>query len=117
MAINSCSINGFTLHGRRCSDKFAALVPILHPPIVASTGTNPRVLRDTFQLPRQFEIEDQPHLTFEQPIITVTAEIFGVSGSDTQDVSAAQLDFVTVTDLELEPTLSIDVNITDLKFE
>jgi hypothetical protein len=124
MALNACSINGFTLNSRRCADKFAALVPILHPPIppiVASSGGNPRVLRDTFQFqPREYEIEDRPTLTFEQPQVTVTVEIFGFSGTDTQDVSAANADFVSVHDFTVQaemPDGTIDVNIHDFRFE
>ena len=125
MSINGCSINGFTLDARRCRDKFADLLPIFRPPVLPSIGGNPRVLRDTFTMPRQFEIEDQPVLTFEQPIVSVTVEFYGTSGTDTQDVSAASVDFVTVTGLEVqgvpkvsgsdEPTIS--VNIFDLHFD
>jgi hypothetical protein len=124
MAINACSINGFTLNGRKCTNKFALLVPILHPPIPTPIeGTNPRVLRDTHEWPRNFEIEDEKHLTFEQPIVTVTAEFLGSTGQDTQDMNASHVDFVTVTGFEVQSVsedLPIDlvaVNITDFTFE
>ncbi len=125
MAINACTIDGFTLNGRNCRDKFAILIPILRPPVVPVEGTNPRVLRDTFRMPRQFELEDDKILTFEQPIVTVTVEFYGSTGSETQDVMAANADFVTVTGLEIaetpvvasDPETPITVNIFDLNFE
>lgn len=125
MAINACTIDGFTLNGRNCRDKFAILIPILRPPVVPVEGTNPRVLRDTFRMPRQFELEDDKILTFEQPIVTVTVEFYGSIGSETQDVMAANADFVTVTGLEIaetpvvasDPEAPITVNIFDLNFE
>ena len=119
MALNACTINGFTLHGRRCADKFSTLIPILHPVIPPVTGTNPRVLRDTHTFQRPYEIEDQPNLTFEQPIVSVTVEFMHLSGTDTQDVSGSQTDFVSVTEFGVpgsdDQTLS--VNITNLTFE
>lgn len=128
MSINGCSINAFTIDTRRCRDRFADLLPIfrpLIPPIPVSSGSNPRVLRDTFTMPRQFEIQDEPILTFEQPIVSVTVEFYGFLGVDTQDVSSTNVDFVTVTNLEVqgipkitsndEPTIS--VNIFDLNFD
>jgi len=76
-------------------------------------------------MPRQFEIQDEPILTFEQPIVSVTVEFYGFLGVDTQDVSSTNVDFVTVTNLEVqgipkitsndEPTIS--VNIFDLNFD
>ncbi len=125
MAINACTIDGFTLNGRNCRDKFAILIPILRPPVVPVEGTNPRVLRDTFRMPRQFELEDDKILTFEQPIVTVTVEFYGSTGSETQDVMAANADFVTVSGLEIaetpvvasDPETPITVNIFDLNFE
>lgn len=127
MAINACQINGFTLNGKKCRDMFAVLIPILRPPVppITTTGTNPRVLRDTLRIPRQFELEDDKVLTFEQPIVTVTVEFYGSTGSETQDVSAVNADFVTVTGLEIAETpvpvsdseMPITVNIFDLNFE
>ena len=122
MALNACTINGFTLNGRRCSTRFSALVDVLHPPTpIVSTGGNPRVLRDTVRYERPFEIEDTPNLTFEQPIVSVAVEILGFSGTDTQDVSGVQVDFVSVSDLmvtgqEIDDAL-IGVNISDLRIE
>lgn len=129
MSINFCTIasspvDGFC--GTQRAKVLARLIPILHPtPAPAVSGTNPRVLRDTFKFNRPFEIEDQPTLTFEQPTVTVSVEILGFAGSDTQDVSAVQVDFVSVSDFEFgtsahEPDDHADViavNITELTFE
>lgn len=122
MAINSCTIDSFTLDAF-CSPRrgmiFDRLVDELHPvtPVVSSARGNPRVLRDTFQMPRPFEIDDRQTLTFEQPFVTVTAEILGLSGTDTQDVQAANTDFVTVTGLDFgSDETQISVNILDIHF-
>ena len=118
MALNACSINGFTLNSRRCANQFNRLVPILHPAVLPNPVGGPRVLRDTPKYNRPFEIEDTPHLTFEQPIVTVSAEIFGFSGVDTQDVSAVQVDFVSVSDLTVSTDDAfVGVNISDLRIE
>jgi hypothetical protein len=101
MAINACTIDGFTIDGRFCRDKFAALVPILHPPVpTTSYQGNPRVLRDTFAIPPQFEFEDRPTLTFEQPWITVEVVMDGKTHSQQLD-NKPQAHFVTVTGLEI----------------
>ena len=125
MALNACSINGFTVNTRRCASHFNRLVPILHPAVPPNSVGGPRVLRDTareaLKYDRPFEIEDTPNLTFEQPIVSVSAEILGFSGTDTQDVSGVQVDFVSVSDLmvadqEIDDAL-IGVNIVDLRIE
>lgn len=116
MAINACTINSFTIDGGRCRNRFNGLVNILHPIV----GTNPRVLRDNYPQHRPFEIEDEKQLTFEQPIVTVSVEFYGSSGTETQDISTAQLDFVTVTDFKVEGinnASDISVSISDFKFE
>lgn len=101
MAINTCTINGFTIHGRNCRDKFASLVPILHPPVITSTvKSSPRVLRDSFVPPPRFEFEDKPVLSFEQPWITVEVVLDGVTHSQQLD-NKPQMHFVTVTGLEI----------------
>lgn len=118
MAINACTIDGFTINSRRCANKFAALIPILHPlaPIQNGVG-NPRVHRDTFVPPREEQERFDTQFQFEQPIVTVSAEIFGFSGSDTQDVSAAQVDFVSVTEFRVQDDEQVLVNITEFRFE
>lgn len=115
MAINACSINAFTIDGWRCRNRFYDLAAILHPVV----GTNPRVLRDTYQQ-RPFEIEDEKQQVFEQPIVTVSVEFYGASNSESQDVSVQQLDFVTVTDFKVKGINSasnISVSISDFRFE
>ena len=54
-------------------------------------------------------------------VVSVSAEILGFSGTDTQDVSGVQVDFVSVSDLmvadqEIDDAL-IGVNIVDLRIE
>ena len=126
MAINACTINSFTIDSRRCRNKFADLIPILHPPTV--TGTNPRVLRDNYQVPRPFDFEkpeDRPTWTFEQPFISVTVEFDGVTGEQTLDNSQSQLDFVSITNFSMQAATDlpasaetdeqVTVNISDFK--
>lgn len=123
MSINSCTIDSFTIDSfcsRQRQLTIARLVPILHPPtpVTSSGGGNPRVLRDTWFDRR--EEEEKPVLTFEQPIVSVTVEIFGFSGTDTQDVMGSQVDFVTVTNLEVQrelEELQMSISISDLRFE
>jgi hypothetical protein len=127
MALNACSINGFTLNSRRCADRFAALVPILHPtlpPLTSIQGTSNQSMRQGVHrdLERRWEIENDERapLTFEQPQVTVSVEIFGFSGTDTQEVSSANVDFVTVHDLVVTASMpdgEITVNIPDFRFE
>lgn len=101
MAINACTINGFTINSRSCRNKFDDLVIILHPPVVVN-GTNPRVLRDGYAIPRPFDFEqpeERPTWTFEQPYISVSVEFLGTIGEQTLDSTQPQLDFVSVTNL------------------
>jgi hypothetical protein len=106
MSINSGTIGGFTLHGRSLRDKFATLVPILHPS-VAPEGGNPsvmrRVVRDNFNVPRPFDFEEQerPTLIYEQPQITVTVKLGDLTGTQTLD-NTPQLDFVSITGLSIQ---------------
>lgn len=119
MSINACSINGFTLNGKRCSDKFAELIPIFRPPVppVTTIQGNPRVLRDTFARPT-YDIDDTPK-TYEQPFVTVSVEFLGKTGSETQNVNDAQLDFVSVTNLKIETSVKpeIEISIGELYFD
>jgi hypothetical protein len=50
----------------------------------------------------------------EQPFITVYAEIMGMMGSETLEVTQ-RLDFVTITDLEVNHNASITVNISEME--
>ena len=109
MAINACSINAFTINGRQCRTNIAALITRLHPPAI---GGNARAERYTPYVER----EERPTLVYEQPIVSVTVEILGFIGTDTQDVTATSADIVVLTNLELggeQPS----VNITDITFE
>jgi hypothetical protein len=118
MAINACSINGFTIDARRCRDKFADLIPILRPPVGGGGGQpngwaqqRPPAYYRGINPPR-WDPPIAPRDT-EQERVTVTAEIFGVSGTDTQSV-VARPDLVTVTDIHIVST-EIGVNILNLK--
>ena len=122
MSINACTIDASTVN-TFCSPRrgiiFDQLANILHPttPPFVQAGSS-RVLRDTSPYAPQFEIDDKQVVTFEQPEVTITIELLGSVGSETQNVAAAQLDFVTVTNLVVdgvEPIVA--VNITDLTFE
>ena len=126
MAINACSINGFTLNSRRCADKFAALIPILHPtlPPITQVGTSNQSMRQGVhrEIERRWELENDERapLTFEQPQVTVSVEIFGFSGTDTQDVTGTNVDFVTVHDFTVSASMpdgEITVNIPEIRFE
>ena len=122
MSINACSIDASSVN-TFCSPRrgivFNNLSNILHPttPPFVQSGSS-RVLRDTFIAPPEFEIDDRPTITFEQPEVTIAVELLGTVGAETQNVAAPQLDFVTVTNLEVgevEPIIA--VNITDFIFE
>lgn len=122
MSINACTIDASTVN-TFCSPRrgivFNNLSNILHPttPPFVQAGSS-RVLRDTSPFAPQFEIDDQPIVTFEQPEVTISVELFGVVGTETQNVAGAQADFVTVTNLTVDGVEPIvGVNITDLTFE
>ena len=116
MAINSCTINSFTLNSARC--RRAIIIP--PEPPVTSLGTNNAHVSVAFakQHPHlvrhaEYEIEDQPQLKFEQPFITVTAELMGEVGTHTLE-SSTQLEFVSVINLHISEYTSDDtVNILD----
>ena len=116
--INACSINGFTINGKKCSDKFAELIPIFRPPEpVATVGGSPRVLRDTFVRPN-YDIDDTQRI-YEQPFVTVIVELLGKTGSETQNVSGPSVDFVTVTNLKIEAPVEdqIEISIGEIHFD
>jgi hypothetical protein len=117
MSINACSINGFTIDARRCRDKFHDLIPILHPPTTTPTsnggwtqkrppehyrGINPPRWDDK-QVPTPTELDR----------VTVTVEIFGMKGSDEQQI-VPRLDLVTVTDIHIENG-DVDVHIDNFQ--
>jgi hypothetical protein len=105
MAINACSIDGFTLHGRRCANKFAALIPILHPGAI-KTGNGGGWFQSPIghsQRERWKEPELPKNLPTELDQVTVTSIFQTLAGTDTQDVSNSRLDLVTVTDIHVNP--------------
>lgn len=115
MSINACTLANTTVD-TFCSPRralvFAKLVAELHPVYTPQATTSKTHLG---YAPYREEDDDRPTLKFEQPIITVHVDILGFSGSDTQDISGVQLDFVTVTDFE--HVGAIDVSISDITFE
>ena len=117
MSINACSINSFTIDARRCRDKFQDLIPILHPPKAKKVsnggwrqdrppeyyrGINPPNWNDQ-QVPTPTELDR----------VSVTVEILGMKGTDTQDI-VARLDLVTVTDIHISSE-TVDVNIENFR--
>ncbi len=109
MAINACSINGFTINGRRCSTNIAALIEQLHPtPAISGSARRERYIH------QPIEQDERPQLVYEQPIVSVTVEILGFTGTDTQDVSTASAELVTVSNFEFD---AISITITDINFE
>jgi len=65
-----------------------------------------------WQQPRQDIDQNLPQR--EQPYITVTAEIMGMRGSETIEATA-RLDFVIVSDLEINEGPEITVNISEME--
>lgn len=118
MAINACSINAFTINGARCRTP-----NLFRPaPVVGIIGTNNRNVSNDFarqypHLIRHSEHEvPQPHLEFEQPYITVSAELMGETGSQTLEAKV-QMEFVSVTDIQFSEgsvAPDITVNISDI---
>lgn len=119
MSINACSINSFTIDAGKCRSRFQDLVTILHParptsPKVSNGGWTqqrpPRIYHG-INAPR-WDDEQVPNFT-ELDRVTVSVSVFGIEGSDTQQIQARP-DLVTVTDIEII-SAAIDVNITDLQ--
>jgi hypothetical protein len=79
--------------------------PVITPPTIkygGSGGAAPRfVPRMPEPLSREFSVE--------QPIITVSAEIFGIRGFESLEVTS-RLDFVIVTDLEVTQAITIEIS-------
>ena len=123
MRLNNCSLNAITLNGVRCGRNVSALVLELHPPVppvAAPGGGSTRVLRDTFTFnpPREIEQDDRVPLTFEQPVITVSATIRGATGTVSQDVSAVQADFVSITGFAVsQAEAPVSVSISSLRIK
>ncbi|MEM2159605.1 MAG: hypothetical protein QXN55_01470 [Candidatus Nitrosotenuis sp.] len=80
MPINSCSINGFTINGVRCSSRYAHIVPI-----PTEENAKPRSIPQL--IPNRWKGEE---IEVESPIetsaINVAIEFNGIKGSVTHDV-------------------------------
>lgn len=98
------------------------LIEELHhetPPAPAKQGGGGATIRPgtPWQRPAYPRLQTEPDrdpLVYEQPLITVTAELDGVRGSQTIEVTS-KMDFVFVTDLTFENTSTVTVNILDLE--
>lgn len=115
MAINFCTLTSSTLDAF-CGSRRALVLNQLLTQKYPVQGTNNSSVRSTKVAPVNFEPaerEEESVLTFEQPIVTVTVEMFGMTGQDTQNVMSSHIDFVTVTHLEVE-TEEIIVSIDNL---
>lgn len=132
MSINYCTLASNTVDSF-CSPRrgiiLNRLIAELHP-VVPSTPVssgNGWAIRDTAAkqiLGNRYQefVDDgeQEVRKYEHTEITVKVDILGLSGSDTIDVSRAQIDFVAVTnldiaDLKVDDVDSITINITDFE--
>ena len=131
MAINYCTIGSTTVDGfcgLQRAKVLARLIDeaghgVVNPPTPQphghggtggiTHGPTPGYRPPTFPQYRPPEVERDPY-TYEQPIITVTAEIFEFRGSETQETTV-RLDFVTVSDLEFNSEPVVTVNITEME--
>ncbi len=117
MSINACSINSFTIDARRCRDKFQDLIPILHPPAAKKvsnggwTQQRPPANYRGINPPRWDDKQTPPPTELDR--VSVTVEVMGLKGTDTQDI-VQRMDLVTVTDIHIEGT-EVVVNITNLQ--
>jgi hypothetical protein len=129
VSINYCTLASSTVDAF-CSPRrgviLSRLIAELHPPVVQGGG-NPRVLRDTFgdqylrprpqvQQRPHYEIDDRDPMKYEQPFVSVTVTLFGDSRTETQDVTA-QVDIVSVTNLEFGTDAEISVNTSEFSFD
>lgn len=121
MSINFCTLTGSTIDtfcGNRRGIILQNLLTEKYPPAPAALGTNNRTVSIDFarrypHLVQHVDHEiDRPQLQFEQPFVYVTAELMGKTGTQTIEATA-QLEFVSVTDLKVEPSSAITVNISD----
>jgi len=133
MSINYCTLASNTIDSF-CSPRrgilLAELIAELHPTIVVPqpTGGNPQQIRNDSSIAQQllarqraeqrpnFDVDEREPMIYEQPFVTVTVELFGSIGTQTMDVSAINVDIVTVTNMDFgsaEP--EIVVNIQDFE--
>lgn len=121
MSINYCTVGSNTVDSF-CSPRrrivFDKLVQELHP---QRAGGNVQQVRNTAAiaqiLARQqqrphFDVDERDPMVYEQPFISVTVELFGSTGTQTMDVSAANVDIVTITNVEfgsMEPEIVVNI--------
>lgn len=128
MAINFCTLTNSTIDtfcGNRRQIILDRLLRERYPPAPpAVLGTNNASVREALvrQRPELFrrpvEDDERAPLTFEQPFITVSAELLGATGKQQLD-AATRLDFVVVTNLKIgerrQQEATVAVNISDFK--
>jgi len=124
MAINFCTIGRDTVDGFCGTQRAKVLATLIHEaghdivvvppkaPIGHSGGSTFGRPQASMQYRQPLPIE-KPTIPTELPFITVSAEVFGMSGSETLEVTT-RLDFVVVTDLEMNVS-EIAVNISDME--
>jgi hypothetical protein len=125
VAINYCTIGTTTIDsfcGTQRAKVLARLILEARPDIPptetrppAGGGwaipTRPELYPATYRPP---ELE-QPPLNWEQPFVSVTVEMDGVQGIETQEMST-RFEFVVVTDLEISSDDDlVTVNISELE--
>lgn len=123
MSINFCTIGSNTV-GTLCGYRRARVLQRLldekYTPVV-SGSSNHSVARNIGQrhlvpLTRiDAEQYETPALQFEQPFVTVSAELFGQVGQQTIE-ARPHLEFVTVVDLTVGAAHTDSVSVSDLTF-
>jgi hypothetical protein len=111
MAINACSIAGFTIAGKSCRDKFPDLIPLMHRG--AGGGTSQSVKWLHLKQQQERERLEQAARPTELERIIVSASFQDLRGDDAQDVKPSN-DLVTVSDIFVTGT-TVDVNIDSFK--
>lgn len=128
MAINYCTISSNTVDGFCNAQRAKVLARLIdeaghgsvQPPTPHGHGGTggishgPTPGRPIYSPQYRLPQVDREPLTYEQPFITVTADIFAFHGSETQETTV-RLDFVTVTDLEINSEDVVTVNITEME--
>ncbi len=127
MSINFCTLTGSTLNtfcGNRRQIIVDRLLEEKYPPVPAFLGTNNSSVSIDFakrypHLVRHVEADEEtPVLRFEQPFVTVTAELLGDQGTHQLEVEP-HLHFVMVTDFRLVSVApkqdEVVVNISDFE--
>jgi hypothetical protein len=132
MSINYCTLGAATVDGFCGTQRAKVLAHLIHqaghdvvvPPAPQPThggsggssygpGFRQQINQPQYRRPPELDrnIEAPPR---EQPYITVSAEFMGITGSQTIEVTQ-RLDFVTITDLEVNHDASITVNISEMQ--